>query len=172
MKEKPELGKRIQEARKAAGLNQTELAEKLEKTLRTVQKYESGEIAPSIATINQMAKIFNVSPAELMGYEKQNIRIDTVADVIYIINELNNKADLHFDIIVEKPTDDNDNQWTCSLKFDGNHKTADYNADLCLFLESYKEELEEKGDTPSGQAYFDKWFERQLAFHSSSKFLF
>ena len=74
MKEKPELGKRIQEARKAAGLNQTELAEKLEKTLRTVQKYESGEIAPSIATINQMAKIFNVSPAELMEYEKQNIR--------------------------------------------------------------------------------------------------
>ena len=60
-----EIGLRIKEARKAVKLSQTELATQLEKTLRTVQKYESGEIEPSIATINSIAKILNVSPAEL-----------------------------------------------------------------------------------------------------------
>ena len=36
-----EIGLRIKEARKAAKLSQTELATQLNKTLRTVQKYES-----------------------------------------------------------------------------------------------------------------------------------
>ena len=66
-----EIGQRIKEARKAAKLSQTELAGQLEKTLRTVQKYESGEIEPSIATINSIARILNVSPAELIGYSRK-----------------------------------------------------------------------------------------------------
>ena len=44
-----EIGERIKAARKAAHLSQTELAQRLDKTMRTVQKYESGEIEPSIA---------------------------------------------------------------------------------------------------------------------------
>lgn len=61
------IGLRIKEARKAAKLSQTELANRIDKTLRTIQKYESGEIEPSIATINSIAKILHVSPAELIG---------------------------------------------------------------------------------------------------------
>ena len=44
-----EIGERIKAARKAAHLSQTELAQRLNKTMRTVQKYESGEIEPSIS---------------------------------------------------------------------------------------------------------------------------
>lgn len=43
-----EIGERIKSARKAAGLSQTELATRLDKTLRTIQKYESGEIEPPL----------------------------------------------------------------------------------------------------------------------------
>ena len=50
--QKAEIGLRIKEARKALNMSQTELANHLEKTLRTVQKYESGEIEPSIAMVN------------------------------------------------------------------------------------------------------------------------
>ena len=46
-----EIGERIKAARKAAHLSQTELAQRLDKTMRTVQKYESGEIEPSIACL-------------------------------------------------------------------------------------------------------------------------
>ena len=168
MKEKPELGKRIQEARKAAGLSQTELAEKLDKTLRTIQKYESGEIIPSLSMLNEIAKKLNVSPADLIGYHKQKIQLNTMADVLYVINELNKMDGLHFDVEVQKPTDENNNSWSCALRFDGMNKNYDMNQSLCLFLESYRDELEEKNDSPQWQAYFDRWFEQQLVYYSKS----
>ena len=89
--------------RTAAKLSQTELADMLSKTLRTVQKYESGEIEPSIATINSIAGALNVSPAELIGYQKQELRLDTLSDVLFVLNELNKKAGLRFDIDVRRP---------------------------------------------------------------------
>ena len=50
-----EIGERIKAARRAANLSQTELAKRLDKTMRTSQMYESGEIEPSIAMINAIA---------------------------------------------------------------------------------------------------------------------
>ena len=44
-----QIGLRIRTARKEKGINQTELANLLGKSLRTIQKYESGEIEVSIA---------------------------------------------------------------------------------------------------------------------------
>ena len=48
-----EIGQRIKMLRKHKGLNQKELAEILGKSLRTIQKYETGEIEVSISTVNQ-----------------------------------------------------------------------------------------------------------------------
>ena len=84
-----EIGERIKAARKAAHLSQTELAQRLDKTMRTVQKYESGEIEPSIAMINAIAKILNISPADLIGYQKPEIQLDSLADVIAVLYQLN-----------------------------------------------------------------------------------
>ena len=78
-----EIGERIKAARKAARLSQTELAQRLDKTMRTVQKYESGEIEPSIAMINAIAKILNISPADLIGYQKPEIQLDSLCAVSY-----------------------------------------------------------------------------------------
>ena len=50
----PAIGQRIKQLRKRKGLNQTELAQMLKKSLRTVQKYETGEIEVSIAVVNQI----------------------------------------------------------------------------------------------------------------------
>ena len=74
-----EIGKRLKTARKAAGLSQTELATRLNKTLRTIQKYESGEIEPSIAMINAIAKELNVSPADLIGYRRPGIELNSLS---------------------------------------------------------------------------------------------
>ena len=50
------IGERIKLLRKKRGYNQKELANLLGKSLRTIQKYESGEIEVSIAMINELAK--------------------------------------------------------------------------------------------------------------------
>ena len=161
-----EIGSRIKDARKAAKLSQTDLAMRLEKTLRTVQKYESGEIEPSIAVINDIAKILGVSPAALIGYQKQEIRLDTLSDVLYVLNELNKKAGLHFDIDIKRPP--HFDEWTCSLRFDGNNGSAEHNSDLCLFLERYAEERNCLETYWTDQDYFDHWFEKELAYYAET----
>ena len=44
------IGERIAKQRKQLRISQTELAEQLGKSLRTVQKYESGEIDMSVSS--------------------------------------------------------------------------------------------------------------------------
>lgn len=63
------VGERIKLMRKSANLTQTDLANKINKKLRTVQKYESGEIAPTIGTIQEIAGVLNVSPETLIGFQ-------------------------------------------------------------------------------------------------------
>ena len=58
-----EIGKRIKEARKAAKMSQTELANAIGKTLRSVQKYESGQVQNlKQSTIKKLCEIFNKYP--------------------------------------------------------------------------------------------------------------
>ena len=54
------LGKKIRIAREDLGLNQIELADKLDITSRTLQNYEYGTSVPDIKTVQKMAKIFKV----------------------------------------------------------------------------------------------------------------
>ena len=161
-----EIGERIKAARKAAGLSQTELANRLSKTLRTVQKYESGEIEPSIAIINAMAKELKVSPADLIGYQRPSIELNTISDVLTVLYQLNKKAGLRFEIDVKRPP--HYDEWTCSLRFDGHNKDAEFNADLCLILEDFAHERQMVETYWSDPDSFDAWLERKLAYYSGA----
>ena len=161
-----EIGERIKAARKAAGLSQTELANRLSKTLRTVQKYESGEIEPSIAIINAMAKELKVSPADLIGYQRPSIELNTISDVLTVLYQLNKKAGLRFEIDVKRPP--HYDEWTCSLRFDGHNKDAEFNADLCLILEDFAHERQMVETYWSDPESFVAWLERKLAYYSGA----
>lgn len=159
-----EIGERIKAARKAAGLSQTELAKRLEKTLRTVQKYESGEIEPSIAMINAIAKEINVSPADLIGYQRPSIELNSLSDVLTVLYQLNKKMGLRFEIDVKRPP--HHDEWTCSLKFDGHNRDAKYNADLCLILEDFAHQRHRLESYWSDHDTFDAWLEKKLAYYA------
>ena len=60
------IGENIKNERKAAGLSQSQLATLIGKTLRTVQKYESGEIEPSFSMINEIAIALCISAFSLL----------------------------------------------------------------------------------------------------------
>jgi transcriptional regulator with XRE-family HTH domain len=71
------LNKRIKELREAAGKTLLELAEDLGVKEATVQRYESGKIKNiKHETIAKLAKIFDVDPAYLMGWEDDAIMQD------------------------------------------------------------------------------------------------
>lgn len=55
------LGMRLAMLRKAAGMNQTELAQQLKISCSTVGMYEQGRREPSLETVAAIAKIFGVS---------------------------------------------------------------------------------------------------------------
>ena len=162
-----EIGERIKAARKAAHLSQTELAQRLDKTMRTVQKYESGEIEPSIAMINAIAKILDISPADLIGYQKPEIQLDSLSDVIAVLYQLNKKAGIRFEIDVQRPP--RSEEWSCSLKFKGNDRSAEMNDSLCLILEEFRDEREKLETYWTDQESFDRWIEKELAYYADAK---
>lgn len=71
-------GERIKKLRKEKKLTLDDLAEKLNTTRQTIFKYES-DIITNIPSdkIEMMAKIFNVSPAYIMGWEESEIPVDS-----------------------------------------------------------------------------------------------
>ncbi len=70
MKETNTLGGRIQEGRKAAGLSQETLGEKLEVSRQAVSKWESDAAIPELEKLIAMSRLFGVTVGELLGVER------------------------------------------------------------------------------------------------------
>lgn len=63
------LGRRIQEARKAAGLSQESLGERLGVSRQAVSKWESDASVPDLENLIAMSRIFGVTIGALLGVE-------------------------------------------------------------------------------------------------------
>lgn len=60
------LPERLIKLRKAAGLSQEEVAEKLEVTRQTVSKWETGQSSPDLDKVLPLCDLYNVTPDELL----------------------------------------------------------------------------------------------------------
>ncbi len=162
----PAIGLRIKKLRKRRGLNQTELAQQLGKSLRTLQKYETGEIEVSIAVVNQIADILGTTSTYILGYESSvTTQIKNLSDVMDFLFKLETVVGIDFKIDVRKPP--RSKQWECSITFDGK-SDADFNADMCLFLEQWEDEREDIRSYNSTQAAYQKWKEQTLAYYAAN----
>lgn len=63
------FGQRIRSLRKAQGLTQAELAEKLGYEPMTISRFERGTYGPNFDALIDLAKVFSVSIASLMSFE-------------------------------------------------------------------------------------------------------
>ncbi len=160
------IGLRIRTLRKRKGYNQTTLANIIGKSLRTVQKYESGEIEVSIAVANQLAKVLDTTPTFLMGYETEIAPIRSLADVINYLFHIEQVTGLSFRIDVKKPP--RSKEWQCAVTFDGRNADAEFNTDLCLFLEDWEEQREDLKTYTSTQEAYRKWKEQTLAYYAAT----
>ena len=64
-----EIGKRIKELRKEAGLTQKQLAKMLNKSETGFASWEQGLSEPSVNDLRLLCKIFGVSADDLLGLE-------------------------------------------------------------------------------------------------------
>lgn len=60
-------GKKLKQLRKAKGLTQPQLAEKLGYSYTTVSNWELGDTQPSVKAVETMAGFFGVDALELKG---------------------------------------------------------------------------------------------------------
>jgi transcriptional regulator with XRE-family HTH domain len=65
-----DIGNKIKEYRKKANLTQKELAKKIDKSERMVQKYESNDVIPSIDMIDKLVEALNISWGDLIDDER------------------------------------------------------------------------------------------------------
>jgi transcriptional regulator with XRE-family HTH domain len=160
------IGQRIKLLRKRKGLNQQELAQLLGKSLRTVQKYETGEIEVSIATVNQLADILESTPTYILGYEANTAPIRSLADIMGMLFQLEQVVGVTFDIDVQRPPRSAD--WKCAISFNGKAAGADFNTDLCLFLENWEQERDNIRSYYHSQEDYRKWKDKTLAYYAAS----
>ena len=159
------IGLRIRTLRKRKGYNQQELADILGKSLRTVQKYESGEIEVSIAVANQLAEVLDTTPTFLYGYETEITPIRSLADVVNFLFHIEQVNGLDFGIEVKRPP--RSKEWQCSITFNGK-ADADFNADLCLFLEDWEGQRDDLRTYGTTQEQYREWKTKTLAYYAST----
>ena len=76
------INERIKELRRMSGLTLKEVADRLNVTEGTANRYESGKIKViPYEAITGLADIFDVSPAYIMGWELQRNEIKDVGDL-------------------------------------------------------------------------------------------
>ena len=159
------IGTRIKNLRKNKGYTQQELADIIGKSLRTLQKYETGEIEVSIAVVNQLAKELDTTPTFILGYETQIEPIRTLADVMNYLFHIEQVKGLGFSIDVKRPP--RDSEWTCALTFNGKNMNAELNQDMCLFLEDWESQRDSLRTYDMTQANYREWKEKTLAYYAS-----
>ena len=119
------IGERIKTLRKKRGYNQKDLANLLGKSLRTIQKYESGEIEISIAMVNELGEGVDTTLYLSSRTSDRDFKFDSLSDVMECLFQLEKISGLHFSIETKRPP--HDDGWQCSITFDGKDKSAEHN---------------------------------------------
>ncbi len=173
-----EIGKAIQKQRRAQKITQKEFAQRLGKSERTIQKYESGEILMKIDVVKQIANELNVSWQELLSPKEENTSKDnttpeypayefhTMSDVINALFAITELTDFSFELINTKPPEDP--EWTAGITVNGKGN-AKYDADFCLFAENWITKLTMLQTGKLSKEKFDSWKADMLAYYKDSK---
>ena len=160
-------GQRIKEARKKRNLSQRELAEMLGKSLRTIQKYESGEIEVNNLTIQMLALALDVTPFYLSGYSADSVRLENLGDICAFFFELENKAEISYDVHVDFDREKDNVTATVSFQSGVSPETGEFSPTymICSFLASLAKRRE-AGATDASSDEYKKWMESMFALYS------
>lgn len=174
-----EIGNAIKKRRRQLKITQKEFAERLGKSERTIQKYESGEITMKIDLIKLVADELEIPWQELLEAKTDEIgivssenefpacRFHTLSDVINALFTITEIKDIAFQLTYAKPPESPD--WTSALMVDGKG-SGTYNADFCLFMENWMNKLAALQSGSINQEQFETWKRETLEYYSDSYF--
>ena len=174
-----EIGNAIKKRRRQLKITQKEFAERLGKSERTIQKYESGEITMKIDLIKLVADELEIPWQELLEAKTDEIgivssenefpicRFHTLSDVINALFTITEIKYIAFQLTCAKPPESPD--WTSALMVNGKGNGT-YNADFCLFMENWMNKLAALQSGSINQEQFETWKRETLEYYSDSYF--
>lgn len=174
-----EIGNAIKKRRRQLKITQKEFAQRLDKSERTIQKYESGEITMKIDLIKQVADELDIPWQELLEAKSDKIgivsaeedfpsyRFHNLSDVINALFAITEIKDIAFQLSCTKPPENP--EWTSALMVDGKGGGT-YNADFCLFMENWMNKLAALQSGSISQEQFETWKRETLEYYSDSFF--
>ncbi len=77
------FGERLRIIRKKHKQTQGEMADVLGVTTRTIANWESGDRAPTIETLSEIARLYSVSTDYLLGKEEEDISDDDIKFAVF-----------------------------------------------------------------------------------------
>ncbi|MBE6089819.1 MAG: helix-turn-helix transcriptional regulator [Clostridium beijerinckii] len=97
------IGENIKKFRKNKGMTQKQLAFELNKSERMIQKYESGEVEPSIDILNQISNVLGTSVMEFIDNDKNYV--SSTPEGLLLKTRVKLNPDLINEIILQLVTD-------------------------------------------------------------------
>jgi transcriptional regulator with XRE-family HTH domain len=172
-----EIGNAIKKRRRELKITQKEFAERLNKSERTVQKYESGEIIIKTGIIKLIADELDIPWQELLEAKPKSTdtvedtspdySFHTMSEVIKALFSMTQIKDISFRLACTKPPENPD--WTASLIVDGKGRGR-YDADFCLFLENWMNKLAALQHGTMSSSQYETWQRKTLDYYSGSYF--
>ncbi|MCM1167718.1 MAG: helix-turn-helix domain-containing protein [Lachnospiraceae bacterium] len=159
------VGDNITECRKRLGITQDELARRLGKSVKTVQRYESGTVDLPISILAEIAAALNVSVNYLIGYTPSFIKLESLSDVTAFLLELNNKEEIRFEVELNKNAEEGK---TFSLTFDAMSTSAIYNSALYDMVEKLKTNRDALEEYWINYETFKLWEEKAVLYNTTA----
>lgn len=152
------VGQKIRHLRKVKGLSQQELGELLDKSSRTIQKYETGEIEVSVSVVNKLAEILDSNPCYILGYDEPKPRPRSLGEALAFIFQLDEIENIKMGLEL----DNSCGRSKVALTFDGSDTSVECNATLCNLLYHWNEERAACAEYMTTREFYDYWQQTQI----------
>ena len=153
------IGKKIKEKRLEKGYSQKQFAEMIGKSVRTLQKYESGEIEAPLQMLNKIADTLNEPMEEFINSNATHPELKTLADLYATLFSLQRKENVTFEI---KEVFSEEGNVSFSINFETYDTSAPLNREISNFLMEYKYYLEQLEAKAIPTEIFESWKEKTL----------
>ena len=154
------IGRRIRKLRNGKRISQQALADLIDMSLRSIQKYESGETEPPVSVVNAIARVLGSDPIYILGYNETRPRIKSFADVVDFLFQMEDIQELDFDISMD--IDKSIRHYDVSLTFDAVDKEHEYNNLMYLFLRDWAREREAVKMYMTPYEYYEYWKNKKI----------
>lgn len=154
-----QIGIKLKQTRIERGIAQNEFADMIDKSVRTLQKYETGEINMTLETMHDIASKLGLTLEELISEQQPGVEIQTYADLISSFIALDDADGIGIEI--EEVTT-KDNRKVLAVYCDAAKDEFLNNGKICDFLKEFAFYKNGKENGLLPEEIYNAWVKKTL----------